>query len=398
MTATSRIVILVLALLGLAFAGASTWVHYKLLTDASYISPCDVNATFNCSQVYLSSYGSVWGVPVAIGGMFWFALVAAIAAFGRVGTGEASGSYIFALSIIAMAAVLYLGHASYTMGTACILCMGTYVSVVGIFLTSGASKSIPILQIPGRMFSDLFSALKKPAVSVVALAIVAGTASTIAFFPKEGTRPQAPGGPQGAQEELNFDDAWAKQPRVDLGIPADGAKVVVVKFNDFQCGGCAVSHEWYKPVLAKFAETHPGAVKYVLKDWPWQPTCNFNFKGNMHPAACEAAAAVRMARDRGPAKETEMTDWLFAHLNPPATPEQVKAAAKQILGVTDFDRGYAEKLPAIQKDVADGGALSINSTPTLFINGVRIDKQVMPAAYFERAIQLELNKAMGAGK
>src|SRR6187401_876935 len=168
MTAKSRIVILVLALAGLAFAGASTWVHYKLLTDASYISPCDVNATFNCSQVYLSRYGSLWGVPVAIGGMFWFALVAAIAAFGRVGKGEATGSYIFVLSIVGMAAVLYLGHASYTMKTFCILCMGTYVSVVGIFLTSGASPSIPFLQVPVRMFSDLVSALKKPTVAAVA--------------------------------------------------------------------------------------------------------------------------------------------------------------------------------------------------------------------------------------
>lgn len=396
MTAKSRIVILVLALVGLAFAGASTWVHYKILTDASYISPCDVNATFNCSQVYLSPYGSLWGVPVAIGGMFWFALVAAMAAFGRTGKGEATGSYIFALSIVAMAAVLYLGHASYTMKTFCILCMGTYVSVVGIFLTSGASPSIPLLQVPGRILSDFVAVLKKPTVAAVALAIGAVTASTIAFFPKEGTRPKAPTVSEG--EALNFDDAWAKQPRVDLGIPADGAKVIVVKFNDFQCPGCRETHEWYKPVLEKFAASNPGAVKYVLKDWPWQSSCNFNFKGEMHPAACEAAAAVRMARDRSPAKEVQMTDWLYSHQNPPATPDQVKAAAKEILGVTDFAREYAAKLPDIRKDVADGGALSIGSTPTLFINGVRIDRQLMPPAYFERAIQLELNKAMGAGK
>ena len=101
-------------------------------------------------------------MPVAIGGLFWFALVAAIAAFGRVGKGQPAGSYIFALSIVGMAAVLYLGHASYNMKTFCILCMGTYVSVIGIFLTSGASPSIPILQVPARMFSDLVSALKKP--------------------------------------------------------------------------------------------------------------------------------------------------------------------------------------------------------------------------------------------
>jgi protein-disulfide isomerase len=394
MTAKSRIVILVLAVVGLAFASASTWVHYKLLTDASYISPCDVNATFNCSQVYLSPYGSIWGVPVAIGGMFWFALVAAMAAFGRTGKGEATGSYIFVLSIVAMAAVLYLGHASYTMKTACILCMGTYVSVVGIFLTSGASPSIPLLQVPGRILSDFIAVLKKPAVAGVALAIGALTATTIAFFPKEGTRPQAPAStPEG---ELKFDEAWAKQPRVDLGIPADGAKVIIVKFNDFQCPMCRITHEWYQPVFEKFEQSNPGALKYVLKDWPWNSKCN-SAGQTLHPGACEAAVAWRIARAQSQAKEHEMIEWLFAHQQPAASPEEIKAAAGKILGVSDFDQQYQQKLPEIRRDISDGVALGINGTPTYFINGVRLPTN-MPPAYFELAIQLELNKAAGAGK
>ena len=64
MSARSRWIILGLAILGFGFASSSAWVHYRLLTDASYISPCDINQTFNCSQVYLSHYGSVGGVPV----------------------------------------------------------------------------------------------------------------------------------------------------------------------------------------------------------------------------------------------------------------------------------------------------------------------------------------------
>ena len=59
--------ILVFALIGLGFATASTWVHYKVLTDPTYASPCDINAAFNCTQVYLSRFGSVGGVPVALG-------------------------------------------------------------------------------------------------------------------------------------------------------------------------------------------------------------------------------------------------------------------------------------------------------------------------------------------
>ena len=68
--------VLLLAVAGLGLALASTWVHYRLLTDPGYVSPCNFNAHFSCTQVYLSPYGAVAGVPVALGGVLWFALVA----------------------------------------------------------------------------------------------------------------------------------------------------------------------------------------------------------------------------------------------------------------------------------------------------------------------------------
>jgi uncharacterized membrane protein len=67
--------ILGLALLGLMFAGAAAYVHYRLLTEPNYVSPCDINARFNCSEVYLSSYGSVRCVPVALTGLVFFGMV-----------------------------------------------------------------------------------------------------------------------------------------------------------------------------------------------------------------------------------------------------------------------------------------------------------------------------------
>jgi protein-disulfide isomerase len=136
-------------------------------------------------------------------------------------------------------------------------------------------------------------------------------------------------------------------------------------------------------------------VKHVLKDWPWDTKCNSNAQ-TLHPAACEAAAAVRIARAQSKDKEHEMEAWVFAHQNPPASPNEIKAAAQKILGISDFDRQYQQQLPAIRRDIADGVALGINGTPTYFINGVRIPQ--MPPPYFEFAIQLELNKAAGAGK
>jgi protein-disulfide isomerase len=193
------------------------------------------------------------------------------------------------------------------------------------------------------------------------------------------------------EAEANFAAAWAKQPRVDLGIPANGAKVVIVKFNDFMCPSCRQAEVFYKPILEKFAKSNPGAVKYVVKDWPWNRNCNFNTASTIsgHEGACNAAAAARMARDRG--KYDEMVEWLYA--NQGTTAAAIRSAAERILGVKDFDAEYAKKLPDIRRDIADGGALRITSTPTFFINGVRLPEGTIPAAYFELAISLELKRA-----
>jgi protein-disulfide isomerase len=46
----------------------------------------------------------------------------------------------------------------------------------------------------------------------------------------------------------------------------------------------------------------------------------------------------------------------------------------------------------VQRDIAVGGALRVGSTPTYFINGVRIAGQLIPADWFQKAIELELQK------
>jgi uncharacterized membrane protein/protein-disulfide isomerase len=402
MSPRSRWIVVILALIGLGFASSSAWVHYRLLTDPAYVSPCDMGSRFSCSPLYLSAYGSIKGVPVALFGILWFGLVGLIAWFStparETSTRYPGGTYLFAISTIGLAVVMYLGYTSWTVfKTLCVLCLGTYAAVAGIFVTTGVSSPMSVSQLFGRVATDLGAAIKRPLVLVLTLALLGGTGYAASVFPREGTLPQAAAqdlqiSPEQAKD---FADAWAQQPRADLGVPADGAKVVVVKFNDYQCPGCAATHAWYKPVLEKYAKSNPGAVKYVVKDWPWNAKCNANLTPGQppeHPASCEGAAAVRMARERGGHdKEVEMQDWLFGNLQT-NNPALVKAAAERMLGVKDFDAEYAKQLPEIRKDTTMGGVLQINRTPTLFINGVRIE-QVMPAAYFDLAIQLELKRS-----
>ena len=389
MSTTSRRLVLALALIGLAFAGTSAWIHYKLITDPSYHSLCDLSETFNCSQVYLSRFGSVAGIPVALGGIIWFGLVALLAGLPARAKrdGDPAGAYIFALATVGLAAILYLGYASFfILKKACVLCIGTYVSVAGIFVISGMATSVSVTRLPLRLAGDIRAMIQRPTTFLIALLFIVGSGSLLKVFPKEGAVPQAK--PATQDQQKAFEEVWWQQPRVDLGIPADGAKVVVVKFNDYQCPTCKVAYDAYKPIYEKFEKSHPGQVKQVTKDWPWHSKCNFSVPTEMHNWACEAAAAARMARDRG--KLAEMEAFLFQNQQT-LTPQGVIDGAKKLLGVTDWDKEYAAKLPDIKRDIADGGALSLDGTPLVFINGVRI-RGMMAPQLFELALTLELNK------
>jgi uncharacterized membrane protein/protein-disulfide isomerase len=398
MSSRIRGLILTLAVVGLGFSAASSWVHYRSLTDTAYVSPCDINAKFNCTELYKSRYGSVAGVPVAFGGVIWFGLVGLIAAFAKPGESKsAAAAYIFALSVVGLAVVLYLGYvSSMVLQTWCVLCMGTYISVAGIFFLSNFTSAESMSRLPARLFSDLAAIVSRPATLVVTALFVAGTGTLIAFFPREADmaaraeQAAASATPLSADTQKVFADAWAKQPRTDLGINPDGAKIVIVKFNDYECPACAQAEMTYKPVLQKFESAHPGAVKYVMKDWPWNKACNFAIASTIpgHEAACDAAVAARVARERG--KYDEMAAWLFG--NQQTRPETLRAAAASILGPFDFDKEYAAKLPDIRRDIADGGVLGIESTPTYYINGVKLPSGTMPIPYFELILDLEFNR------
>ena len=115
MSSKSRMLLLVFALIGLAAASVSSYVHYQLLTQPAYESFCDVSSTVNCAQAYTSQYGSFLGVPVAIAGVIFFAIVAVLAGVAaRPGSAarETAPAYIFVLSTIGLAFVLYLAWGS----------------------------------------------------------------------------------------------------------------------------------------------------------------------------------------------------------------------------------------------------------------------------------------------
>ena len=395
MTTLSRNLLLAFAALGLAASSTSSYVHYQLLTQPSYTSFCDVNETVSCTQAYLSSYGSFLGVPVALAGAMFFVLVLMLArvARGRTHAAESAPGYIFAISTIGLAFVLYLGWASYVVLKAfCMLCAITYVAVVAVFVISGGATRYPMTNLPRRALRDARTLITNPVALVFLLLVVAGAGSLVAFFPHEGTQAAAAQvapsyAPITDQQRADLERWWDVQPKEDLPVPTDGAKVLVVKFSDFMCGGCRQTYEAYKPLFAKYQAS--GQLKSVLKHFPLEPECNQYAPGGSHYASCEASAAVVMARSKGTADKLE--EWLFTN-QASLTRDVVRKAARDVGGITDFDARYDSAMQEVKMDAGLGGLLKIKSTPTFFINGRRIVGGVAPQA-IEGIIELELKRA-----
>jgi uncharacterized membrane protein/predicted DsbA family dithiol-disulfide isomerase len=393
MSALARKLLIAFTSLGLAASAAATYVHYNLVKNPDYSSFCDINATVSCKAAYLSRYGSVGGVPVAVGGILFFAWVLLLL-WGSRGPSrikDSAPAYIFAGSTLALAIVLYLAYASFfVLKEVCPLCVATYVAVIGVFVISGGASSVPMSTLPRRALRDIRILVATPVALVIALLFVAGAAWGTTSFPREQIRPASvPAPPLSTDQRSEFERWWDVQPQVNVPFQNDGAKVLIVEFADYQCPQCRVQYFALKPILDKYAD-RPNDVKVLLKQYPLNSDCNAYVPSKMHAAACDAAAAVVMARSKG--MFDKMQDWLFMHQEE-LSPATVRSAASDIAKIGDFDTQYPKAIQEVKTDTAMGSALGVNSTPTFFINGKRIPGGGLPPQYFEAAIELELKKA-----
>ncbi len=397
MSTTAARLALLCALAGLGAAGTAAYVHYRMFADPTYTSFCDISSTMSCTQVYASRFGTFNGVSVSVFGAIWFGFAALMSVAGmtaRPAVRESVPGYLFAGSTIALAVILYLGYASFViLKLVCVLCLITYAAVIGLFLISGAATSFPMLSLPRRAAKDLKVLVTSPVALVLAAVWLGGAATTLAFFPREANATASVAGSPAAEptqdQRSELERFMASAPRIPLAIPSDGAKVLVVKFADYQCPACGQAYQSYKPIFAKYAASNPGEVKVVHKDFPLNPECNPTVRSMLHPAACDAAVAVRLAAAHN--RAAEMEDWLYTHQQG-MTPQTVRQAARDVGLATDFEARYQPTLELVKGDIALGQQLKVSQTPTFFINGIKIDGAWAPQ-YFDEAIAYELAHA-----
>ncbi len=166
--------------------------------------------------------------------------------------------------------------------------------------------------------------------------------------------------------------AYAQGQGVFLGVDDDPmlgsatAKVLIIEFGDYQCPSCRMFWKDVEPRLRKeYIDT--GKAKLVFRDFPIV---------QIHPEALLAAMAVDCAGEQD--KYWQYHDKVFREqYNKGDDLVRFKAAdlkkwAKDTgIDPAKFDQCLdSEKYKnEVLKDKADGDAVSVQGTPTFFING-----------------------------
>jgi len=190
----------------------------------------------------------------------------------------------------------------------------------------------------------------------------------------------------------DFERMWLSRRRQPITATSPTAKVSIVTYLDWQCPTCRTTEQAYAPVFADFERRLPGAVAVEVRDYPLNMKCNPHVPITLHSAGCEAAVAVRLARQHGAANA--MIDWLFG-TQQALTPGSVRDAAAVVGLVPDFAARYDDVLRDVAKDVNDAHRFGVTSTPSYFVNGIlaRGDNgRLFSADEMRRAIDIELKR------
>ncbi len=194
----------------------------------------------------------------------------------------------------------------------------------------------------------------------IAVAVVIG-GILLAIF--ANPQPTAPGAAVDEKSLIRDNSHMTKSPN---------AKVNLVEFGDFECPGCAAASPRVKEIV-EFYKDNPD-VNFVFRNFPLD---------TIHKNAHIGAEAAEAAGKQG--KYWEMHHLLYEQQNEwskAADPLEILVGYATSLGLNgdEFRQAVSQRLFAeiIKADQDDGKAVGVNSTPSFFLNGVRVETPAVP--------------------
>lgn len=185
--------------------------------------------------------------------------------------------------------------------------------------------------------------------------------------------------------------------KIDVtGRPVKGnkdAKVTIVNFDDFECPFCSRMHQ---TLMHDVMNTYGERVKIIYKDYPLT---------EIHPWAVHAAIDANCLAQQSADAYWDFADVAHASQKQiTAMPDQGKEldritteiAQKRNLQMTPLLSCLkAQSDEKVKASMLEGNALGVSATPTMFINGEKLDG-AMPAQDVHAAIDRALRESGAA--
>ena len=174
---------------------------------------------------------------------------------------------------------------------------------------------------------------------------------------------------------------------------AKGAKVVVVNFDDFECPFCSRMHQTLFPDIFK---EYGDRVTFIYKDYPL---------AEIHPWAIHAAVDANCLAALNPDAYWDFADYIHANKRE-VDNEKTSGSRLEVIDKIALLQGQrhnvdvvkllscvkAQNEDAVKASMKEADDLGVSATPTLFINGQKIDGAV-PVSEIRAALDSALKEA-----
>lgn len=141
------------------------------------------------------------------------------------------------------------------------------------------------------------------------------------------------------------------------------AKITIVEFSDFACPACKNLYPQMKAIQKEYGDK----VNFVYRHFP--------LPGHKNGFVAAKAAEAAGKQD----KFWEMHDLLFENQEVWSEKDNFENIAQDYaiklgLNAANFKTDYDQVYDSIKEDLDDASNLGVFSTPTVYINGVKIDR------------------------
>lgn len=323
-------------------------------------SLCNISDLLNCDAVSASPYSSVFGIPLALGGVFFNAfLLIALVWFSQFPQRYLKDQIkVFATLLVGIS--LAMAAVSFSMlSTYCLFCIFTYafslltLACVWSLHATGDSTDTFFSGAGLRWF--LVGLLALPAFSTLSHAVI--KANLAKDFDQQ-LKIVIDGWLSGTDANV------ANIQGMRLGADPTAAKMLIVEFADFQCIHCKMA----APSVKNFVKSRRD-VALVYVPFPLDGQCNSAISKAGDGRSCVLSASAICADQQG--QGWKVHEWIFENFGKFELSELTSFVESTGLDMEKFRlcREAPATMDTIRANAKLGELAGVKGTPTFFVNG-----------------------------